>query len=251
MSRRVFKVGDNVVLNNGDIVKIEGLTKTDAMVCFVDYGYSVRACRQALVKGAIRNRLKRETFGVGYLGLGPYKMVENRKYTKHGSVWRGMIKRCYSPVVWRTHPLYKECSVDEVWHDFQNFSEWYHTYPYKEDDWHLDKDLLVRGNKVYSPSTCSLIPQEINGFIMQQKSLRSNTPIGVSYHSRDKVYNARMRDSSKKLIHLGYFDCPAEAFNAYKSAKEQDAKDLADKWKDKITKDVYEALYNFTVDIGD
>ena len=42
-----------------------------------------------------------------------------------------------------------------------------------------------------------------------------------------------------------------EAFNAYKKAKENYLKELANKWKGKIDPRAYEALMNYEVEITD
>ena len=56
-----------------------------------------------------------------------------------------------------------------------------------------------------------------------------------------------------KSIHrnLGYFETPKEAFKSYKTFKEQYIKQVADEYKDKIPKKLYEAMYNWKVEITD
>ncbi len=54
-----------------------------------------------------------------------------------------------------------------------------------------------------------------------------------------------------KKIHLGSFSTPEEAFEAYKTAKEEYIKEVADKWRGQITEQVYHAMYNYKVEIID
>ena len=54
-----------------------------------------------------------------------------------------------------------------------------------------------------------------------------------------------------KTIALGEFSTPEEAFYAYKKYKENVIKEVADKYKPLIPGKVYEALYNYEVDITD
>ena len=77
--------------------------------------------------------------------------------------WHGMLRRCYSAAWQSRHPAYIGCSVDKRWHSFVAFREWALSQPQWEG-LHLDKDLLVPGNKVYSPETCLFIPQSVNKF---------------------------------------------------------------------------------------
>ena len=54
-----------------------------------------------------------------------------------------------------------------------------------------------------------------------------------------------------KRVHIGTFDTIEEAFQAYKTAKEEYIKEVADVWKPLITKQVYQALINYKVEITD
>ena len=47
------------------------------------------------------------------------------------------------------------------------------------------------------------------------------------------------------------FDTEIEAFNYYKTNKENYIKELAEKWKSKIDERAYQALINYTVEITD
>ena len=57
--------------------------------------------------------------------------------------------------------------------------------------------------------------------------------------------------NSRRGIHLGLFKTEIEAFNAYKTAKENYLKELAEKWKSKIDERAYNALMNYEVSIND
>jgi hypothetical protein len=57
----------------------------------------------------------------------------------------------------------------------------------------LDKDILVKGNKVYSPDACVFVPQCIN--ILFTKSHKSHKtkeklPMGVNFDSKRNKYRA-------------------------------------------------------------
>ena len=53
--------------------------------------------------------------------------------------------------------------------------------------------------------------------------------------------------TGEKDRYLGYYNTPEEAFLVYKEAKEKRIKEVANKWKGKISDNVYEALINWHV----
>ena len=167
--------------------------------------------------------------------------------------WFGMIRRCY-----HTRPFesaYEQCYVCDEWLDFSNFKKWFNTIDngYREK-YQLDKDILVKGNKVYSPQTCCFVPMELNTLLTKRHNCRGVLPIGVSIYIQNKntLYKASI-SKCHKHIHLGYFSTPIEAFNAYKTAKEKHIKELAEKYfqEGKITEKVYNALMKYEVEITD
>lgn len=195
----------------------------------------------------IRKRFTPSVYGVGFLGYGKNKSSINKIAQKKYSVWKGLIRRCYSKEA--RDSTYKDCSVCTEWHNFQNFAEWYDENYI--DEWHIDKDILVKGNKIYSPETCCFVPTQINTLFVTNTTARRRSTIGVrKYYSK---YTSRVKDSSNesKEIYLGIFDTLEEAFEAYKVSKECIIKKIANDWKDKITERVYTAMYNYQVEITD
>lgn len=63
--------------------------------------------------------------------------------------------------------------------------------------WALDKDILVKGNKIYSPETCCFVPQEINNLFTKRKSCRGTLPIGVKYIKENKKFSASFSRNKK------------------------------------------------------
>ena len=117
--------------------------------------------------------------------------------------------------------------------------------------WHLDKDLLVKGNKVYSEDSCVFIPKEINLVLTKNDTMRGEHLIGVHWNKKASAFVARVRKNKGKREYLGLFNTEIEAFNAYKIAKEAFVKEQANEWKDQIDPRAYEALMNYTVEITD
>ena len=197
-------------------------------------------------------RMKPTVRGVGYLGSNlDLKPTKNGKLCKIYTQWYNMITRCYSEAFHQRQPTYIDCYVSDDFKDYSKWREWYDNYQYKQDDWHLDKDLLVKGNKVYSENTCIFIPREINQVLTKRAASRGEHLIGVCWNKKDKAFIARVSKSKRGSEYLGSFNTEVEAFNAYKEAKEAYLKELADKYKDLLDPRAYEALYNYTVDIDD
>ncbi|MBQ2397368.1 MAG: hypothetical protein II304_10105 [Bacteroidales bacterium] len=159
--------------------------------------------------------------------------------------WWAMINRCYNTNNCK-HFAYIDCKVCDEWKYLSNFKSWFDLH--YVSGWHLDKDILIKGNRVYSPSTCCFVPAEINLTFTKRKNCRGALPIGVNV--RGNKYEASIRVYDKRH-YLGVYNTIEESFNAYKKAKELHIKELADKYKDRLEPRVYEALYNYQVEITD
>ena len=170
------------------------------------------------------------------------------KPTKCYDVWNGMLKRCYSEKYHQKQPTYIGCSVVDEWHDFDVFYDWF-KLNYKAG-YALDKDLLIQGNKVYSPTTCVFIPQNINSLLIERNASRGNYPIGVDFHKPSNKYRALCNNGKGVKIHLGLFKTPQEASEAYKQYKYQLVRDIAlEALKSgSIDERTYNALLNWKIE---
>ena len=165
--------------------------------------------------------------------------------------YKGVYERCYSERYLEKHPTYRDCEVSENFKDFEYFYAWcLKQVGFENENWALDKDILVKGNKIYSEDTCCFVPHELNILVNLQKTSRGNLPVGVCYHNLSDTYQARIKVDGK-CVCLGYFHSSEIAFRAYKNAKEAYIKCKAEKWKDEIDPKVYEALVNWSVEITD
>ena len=199
-------------------------------------------------KGTVKNPYHKSVYGVGYIGFGFYDSKKDYKIYKR---WNGSLERCYSAERQKRQPTYIDVTVCEEWHNFQNFAKW-HEENWKEYmvGWDLDKDILLKSNKIYSPKTCCFVPKQINSLFVKNNINRGEYPIGVSLSSKENKFSSFIRKDNKTIF-LGYFDTPEEAFQAYKIAKESYIKEVADKWRGQITEQTYEAMYNYKVEITD
>jgi hypothetical protein len=223
------------------------------LVKFIEHGNLVPATWQQFIRGAIKNVFDKTVYGVGYIGEGKYKVSINSKITPQYLIWKSMLMRCYNEKYQEKRPTYKYCEVTEEWHNFQNFATWYDENFYEIDGERmcLDKDILIRGNKRYSPENCVFVPECINNLFLKSEMKRGNLPLGVHFDKRASKYASKCSDGNKKDKHLGFHSTPNEAFQAYKVYKEQLIKQIADEYKNKIPSKLYEAMITYEVEITD
>lgn len=140
--------------------------------------------------------------------------------------WCNMLQRSYSAKEKLKNPSYMHAIVCDEWLYFSNFKAWM-----EAQDWEgkqLDKDLLVRGNKMYSPETCCFISSVINSFITECNKSRGQWPIGVYWFKRQGKFKACCRNPITGIReYLGYFDDPNIAHQAWLVRKLELAKLLA------------------------
>lgn len=140
--------------------------------------------------------------------------------------WQNMINRCYNKKILSSKKgsTYIGCTVCEEWLTFSNFKSWMETQDW--EDKCLDKDLLIRGNKLYSPDTCVFVSKTVNSFITERNFSRGAWPIGV--HFQHNKFAARCDNPfTNKKEHLGMFHSPNDAHMAWVSRKLQLAEALA------------------------
>lgn len=182
--------------------------------------------------------------GIAYDSKGEFKIKANGRNSRAYSHWRNMIERCYGANRTARNKTYIDCSIDDAWLDFQDFARWFYNQKYSNSGYHLDKDLLLPNNRLYSPDLCCFVPRELNVLMTSRASARGAYPQGVSWHKRDEIYHSQITVDGKK-VHLGYFDCPNEAHQVYKAAKEANVKRMALEWQDRIADNVFQALMSW------
>lgn len=166
-------------------------------------------------------------------------------------LWKSMLKRCHSERLKRARPHYKDVTCCIEWLSFSNFVEWVNkevNYNGKPIGFELDKDLIIKGNRVYSPEACSFVPPDLNKLLCSRKSLRGNYPIGVTFNKTGGRYAASMNCWATDVF-LGLYDTPEEAFLAYKTAKESYVKQVAVRYQGVIKPTLFNALMVWEVDI--
>ena len=243
---KVFKStssGDFKIIKYNDSYNVE--------IQFLKTGYKATVELGHIKSGLIKDPYSPSVHGVGIFGT-KYPSKINGVLTKEYKLWTHMLQRCYSASLKKKSPTYEGCEVSDNFKSYEYFYEWCHSQVgFGIEGFELDKDLLIKGNKVYSENTCAFIPSEINLVLTKCTASRGEYLIGTHWSSSNKAFVARVRKNKGEQERLGSFNTEIEAFNAYKTAKENYLKELANKWKDRIDPRAYKALMNYTVEIDD
>lgn len=143
------------------------------------------------------------------------------------STWKAMLMRCYSSKFQGLYPTYKGCTVSADWHTFSNFRAWMKKQQWEDSQ--LDKDLLVEGNKIYSPDTCVFVTPMVNSFTLDCRAARGEWSIGVYWHKNAGKFQSQCRNPfTGKKEYLGRFTTELEAHKVWQERKLKLAKELAE-----------------------
>lgn len=249
------RIGVMLKNNKGDIMKcIDYQNSANINVLFIDKFMTVVNTNWCnFTKGTVQNPYRPTVFGVGIAG-NKYPCRVGGVLTKEYRSWQNMLARCYTEM----DEAYNDASCCDEWllydifyewlHKQENFNKWLNGYR-----WCLDKDILIKGNKVYSPETCCLVSFDVNILFAKRKRKRGDLPIGVCFENHTQRYLAHCNTGEKNGVNLGRYDSPIDAFCAYKTYKEQQIKQIATEEYNKgnIIKQCYEAMMSYSVDIDD
>lgn len=237
----------------GECEVVEYTNNENVLVRFVNTGYEKVVKLKAITCGNVRDCTASTVYGVGIVGETTLKT--KGKDAVEYVLWKGMLARCYDDNIKQKYPSYDLSGVVENFKHFEKFINWcseqigYGAIDEKGRKFNLDKDILVKGNKLYSEDTCCFVPHEINAVLTHRKKVKSKYPIGVSFNKSKGKFEAYC--CSMTTRYLGTYLTPEEAFEAYKRAKENHIQYLANKWVDHIDPRAYEALINYRVEITD
>ena len=239
--------GDFKIVKYNDAYNVE--------IQFLKTGFEKSVHLVQVKSGNVKDPYVASVHGVGIVGT-KYPSKVNGVITKEYGLWKRMLERCYSDYFKKRNPTYIGCGVSDNFKSYEYFYEWCHKQIGFGNDgngnqFQLDKDLLIKGNKVYSEDSCVFIPSEINTLLINCTASRGEYLIGVCWHNASKAFVSQISKNKGKREHLGVFNTELEAFNAYKKAKEAFVKEQANKWKSQIDERAYEALMNYTVEITD
>ena len=197
--------------SSGDFKILKYNDSRNVEIQFLKTGYEMVAQLGHIKNGGVKDPYSPSVFGVCAVGT-KYPPSEGGRNTKWYMLWARMLQRCYSDTLKKKQPTYEGCEVSDNFKNYEYFYEWCHNQIGFNNDgngnpFHLDKDLLIKGNKVYSEDTCVFVPMEINNVIVKADSLRGDLPVGVFFDKSRNKFQARMWANSKPKF-LGRYETP-------------------------------------------
>lgn len=222
------------------IIRYNGIN--DITIEFQDeYNFTTNTYYYNFKIGQIKNPYDKTMAGVGYIGVGKHKTGMATKKNNSYTAWEDMLYRCYNEKLRHSHLSYAGCTVCDEWHNYQIFADWYEEnfYTVGEGRTHIDKDILYKNNKTYSPFTCIFVPQRINMIFMKKnRKIDIDLPTGIrrSKNGFSSSYNGKHLGTFKNLIDALYF---------YNIEKKIHINKVAEDFKEKIPYKLYNALLNW------
>lgn len=251
MEHEKHKVGSVHSTNKyGDFIITKYVNASNVHIKFLNTGYETVTLNSCILSGEIRDRYFPSVHGVGIVGEESSRDSNGNKLKEY-FLWNHMLTRCYGKKAKLKLPSYGDCTASTNFKYFPYFKDWCSKQiGFGNEGWQLDKDILVKGNKIYSEDTCCFVPAEINSVFIKCDRSRGEYPLGVNYHKATRKFVAQI--SYRKIkTHLGLYDTAEDAFKAYKKSKEKLIKSLADKYMDVLDPRVYKAMVEYEVEIGD
>ena len=253
VAKKTERLGEISYNNWGSKIEIIRYKSANDMTVQFENGYITDCQYGHLKRGLVMSPYDKGVCGVGFHGEGKYKAwISRYKITNQYQTWTSMIRRCYDVKCQEKYRSYIGCTVAPEWHNFQIFAEWYDENIYKVGDERIDidKDILIKGNRIYSPETCIFAPQKINSLIVNKASARGLYPVGVTWSKKMQKFSAACSNTNKQ-VYLGYHTTPEEAFHVYKDYKENLIKMVAELYKDYIPTKLYDSLNQYSIEITD
>ena len=244
--------GDRHLNRSGTwVVVIDYVNSKKVKVKFDDeYAYEDYYVAADIRTGRVRSPYDKTVYGIGFIGEGRHKTSINGVQTFAYKKWSQMFGRCYSETE-RSVLYYSECCVEKIWHNFQNFGDWCESQKgFGEDTWHLDKDLISPGSKVYGPDHCCFVPQRVNKILLKREASRTTLPIGIQKRPDCARYTVQSYDKDSNRLYLGCFETINEAFSVYKSQRLSVIRDIASEYVGLVDPRVYKTLMEYQIDIG-
>lgn len=253
---RLWEEGYN---NQGCLMRIVKYNSAhDIIVEFQDeYKIKVNTQYWQFKLGEVKNPYYPSIYGVGVIGT-KYPLKVDGKNTKEYEAWKSVLERSFDEKLKEKYTTYKLIECCEEWLSYENFYKWLHCQKnfekwLNEDKWEIDKDILIKGSKIYSPETCCLVPHNVNSLFTKSNATRGDLPIGVTRHGNGFQVQCNNPFKDNGHEYLGTYSTPSQAFLVYKKFKENLIKQVAQTEYNKgnLTKQCYEAMMEYQVEITD
>lgn len=187
--------------NFGEFKIVEYINCYNVKVEFTGTGYQTSTRSGDIINGEVKDKALPNVYGVGFVGSGNYKPSVNGNHTKQYRAWKNMMCRCYYHA---NKKYYGDCSVVKEWHNFQVFAKWFDENYTK--GLHLDKDIKIKGNKVYGPDYCLFVTRIENIIDACAKHYKFINPDGVMvelYNLAEFCRGSILDKKAMSAVHLG------------------------------------------------
>lgn len=247
------RTGEVSYTTYGSRMKIVEYNNARSIKVRFDNGYEKNCAYPDFKKGYVKSPYEKRSCGIGFIGEGNYKPTIDKSLSKVYESWINMLQRCYSEKYLKKRPAYIDCTVCEEWHNFQNFGKWYdkNFYEVGKETMCLDKDILVKGNKVYSPYTCTFVPITLNSLFVKCNKSRGDLPIGVSLTQNKEKHRVEYKNIINDIKFSKIFDTSELAFQFYKETKETHIKKVVALYKNKISQNLFTIINTYEVEATD
>ena len=261
-NKHIERIGEEKVDKYGTIAKIiEYKDCHNITIEYQDkYKYQQITTYQNFCNNDFVNPYAPTVYNIGIVGSKYPSIINKKENTKEYGSWCNMLTRCYNEKFKEKQQTYKDVTCCEEWLLYENFYEWLHSQEnfeqwYNGINWAVDKDILFKGNKIYSPDTCCLVPDYINAIFHDSKSIRAELPIGVRKHKNKYIASCiyGKKNNRAKITRYSYPTIEDAFYLGYKPSKEAYIKRVAQEEYDKgnITEKCYNAMINYQVEITD
>ena len=222
-----------------------------------DYSTQLKTSWQHFKNGTVKNPNAPTINNIGIVGVGAPTSINGKKI-KEFETWLSIIYRCYKNNIHNRSKTYYNCSISEEWKYYPNFYNWIINQSNYEkwknnNKWHIDKDIIKKGNKIYCKEYCCLIPDYINSIFKNTNSRRGDCPIGVCKNPYGNYFAQCGNPFTKENEHLGTYKTKEEAFAIYKKYREETNQKLAEIEYNKgnIKKECRDGIINYKYEITD
>lgn len=157
--------------------------------------------------------------------------------------WMNMLKRCYCDKEKINNPTYSGITCTEEWLLASRFKSWMEQQDWKGKE--LDKDIIVYGNKLYSPEACAFVLQSTNTFVVDRAAARGEFKIGVCWDKERSKFMAKCKNPfSGKTMFLGRYSNELDAHEAWRKQKHEFAQLVAEVESDSRVKNALKTRYS-------
>jgi hypothetical protein len=146
-----------------------------------------------------------------------------KAFSISGLLFSSMHQRCkINGIQQKLKPNYVGCTTSENFKCFQFFTDWCHKQIGYNNLFQLDKDILIKNNKLYSENTCVFIPKGLNTFLTNTREQKGKNLIGAAPYNNSFKFRSYISINNKRTV-LGIFNTEILAHHAWITAKEAEA----------------------------